>query len=282
MPAVPEVVPPSPYAAGTLHVGYSGAAEDSRTYLELNLSAIPFGAELSGGTLTLPVATDPQAGTLLPETAALQACLVATSVPDAIDGGINGAQPADCETSSPGVFVPAEGERPAAFTVDLAPFADAWAIGTAALAVVPATEQAEGASWHVAFSRRDREAEGAEPITAELLLADGGDSDAPLGTGSGVSLPPPVEPSSGGFDPGSLALDAGVSFAAPPVAAEVTSPVTAPGQAPQAAPLPISSVATMLDEPYAYPGVFVLPLVMAAAAGWLGRALTRDLAVAEH
>lgn len=282
LPAVPEVAPPSPYSAGTLHVGYSGAAEDSRTYLELNLSAIPFGAELSGGTLTLPVATDPQAGTLLPETAALQACLVATSVPDAIDGGINGAQPADCETSSPGTFVPAKDGQPAAFTVDLKPFADAWAIGTAALALVPAAEQAEGASWHVAFSRRDRVAEGAAPITAQLLLteADSGSGLPPgSGSGSGSGLPPVEEPSRG-FDAGSLALDAGTSFAAPPVPAGITSPVTAPEQAPQTAPLPVSPVATVLTGSYAYPGVFLLPVLLAAVAGWLGRVLTRDLVAA--
>lgn len=284
-PPVPEVVPPSPYAADTLHVGFSGAAEDSRTYVELNLSAVPIGSEVTGGTLTLPVATDPQAGTLLPETAEFQACLVATSVPDGVDGGINGAPEADCDTSSPAVFVPAADGRPAVFTIALAPFAEAWAIGTAAVALVPAEEQAEGASWHVAFSRRDRVAEGAEPISAQLTLgAADGDSDLPTAPDVGTDSPVDAPSSEAeGFDTDSLALDSGASFAAPPVATDVKAPITAPvDSSPASAPQPVSPVAASLDLPYEYPGVFLLPVVMAAAGAWVCRAFSRDLVISRR
>ena len=275
-PPVPEVALPSPYAEGTLHVGYSGAAEDSRTYLELNLSSLPLGSAPVGGTLTLPVATDPQAGTLLPETAAMTACLVSASIPDAVNGAITGAPEADCETSSPAKFVAASGAQSARFTVDLAPFAESWAVGTAAVALVPAPEQAEGASWHVAFSRRDRAAAGAEPITASLLLEEAGDE--------GESPLPEVDKATGGtadaparaFDGESLALDSGASFAAPPVVADAAPPVAV--DLPQTAALPVTPAAVMLGSSYSYPGVFLLPLVLAAAVGWVGRALTRDLA----
>lgn len=36
-------------------------------------------------------------------------------------------------------------------------------------------------------------------------------------------------------------------------------------------------VAAVLGGPYAYPAVFLLPLLVAAAVGWAGRALTREL-----
>lgn len=288
LPQVPEVAPPSPYAPGTLHVGYSGASEDSRTYLELNLSGLPFGAELVGGTLTLPVASDPQAGTLLPETAVLQACLVPTSIPDAVDGAVNGAPPADCETSSPAEFVPPDGTSPANFTVDLAPFAEAWRFGTAALAIIPAADQAEGASWHVAFSRRDREAEGAQPITASVLVGTAGAGPTlPLPAPRPLDTPGSVAggfSGATGFDTDGLTLDTGTAFEGPSLAAGTADPLTAPvapDTAPPATTQQIVPVAAVLGGSYAYPGVFLLPLILVAAMGWLGRALTRDLATAK-
>lgn len=284
LPQVPEVAPPSPYASGTLHVGYSGAAEDSRAYLELNLSRLPFGSELVGGTLTLPVATDPQSGTLLPETAALQACLVSASVPDAVDGAINGAPAADCETSAVATYIAPEGGRAPAFTIDLAPFAEAWAFGTAALALVPAAAQAEGASWHLAFSRRDREAEGAQPITARLRVGAAESRPAlpptaPL-PGAGSGFVAGGAPSTGGFDSGGLAFAGGSTAAAPPVAVSTPDPMTAPVAAPPVATQQVVPVAAVLGGSYSYPGVFLLPMLLVAAASWLGRALTRDLTVA--
>lgn len=290
-PTVPEVALPSPYAPGTLHVGYTGAAEDSRTYLELNLVRLPFGSEISGGTLTLPVATDPQAGTLLPETAKIQACLLTRTVPDGIDGSLTGAQPADCKTVSPAKFVAGEADKAPVFTVDLAPFADAWAVGTAALALVPTEEQAEGANWHVAFSRRDRTTgpgvETVQPITAALSLRA---AKAPNGAVRPPALDAPGGPAmvdlpeSPSFDGGSLALDGGGIVAAAPVTAGTTGALVAPvppaDADPQVAQQPIAQVASVLGGSYAYPGVFLLPLLLVAGASWLGRALTRDLAPA--
>jgi len=53
-PGVPTP-PVSPYPAGTLHVGTSGGTEDARTYVALDDAALPSGAHVTGGTLTLPV-----------------------------------------------------------------------------------------------------------------------------------------------------------------------------------------------------------------------------------
>jgi hypothetical protein len=53
----------------------------------------------------------------------------------------------------------------------------------------------------------------------------------------------------------------------------------------QAAPAPVSEppvqqvvpAASFVQSGFRYPAVFLLPLLLAAGAAWLGRALTRDL-----
>lgn len=272
-PALPLPVP-SGYAAGTLHAGVAGGAEESRTYLALDLSGVPVDAELTGGTLTLPVATDPQAGTVSPETAALRACLATGAVQDGVDGAVVGAPATDCATASDAVYRPAADGAPAAFTVDLAPFLEAWSTGTPSLALVPAQGQPQTATWHVAFSRRDRVAEGAAPISATLELTaaqDEATDDGGADVGD-VTVDPGL--STDGSDVG---FGEGASFAAPPLAA-ATAPLTAPVSPAVAAPTASVPVAAMLGGPFAYPAVFLLPLLVAGAVGWAGRAFTRDLA----
>ena len=46
----------NPFPAGTLHVAVTAGEEQSRTYIKLALDSLPFGAQLQGGTLSLPVA----------------------------------------------------------------------------------------------------------------------------------------------------------------------------------------------------------------------------------
>src|SRR5438128_3904999 len=41
---------PAPYSAKTLHVGVAAGQEESRTYLSLDLAALPAGTALTGGT----------------------------------------------------------------------------------------------------------------------------------------------------------------------------------------------------------------------------------------
>lgn len=268
LPAAPAPLP-SQYAAGTLHVGVAGGAEESRTYLALDLSGVEPGAEVTGGTLTLPVATDPSAGTTAPDQAALRACAVTAPVEDGVDGSLTGAPPVDCATSSDAAFVPAEAGAPAAFTVDLAPFAEVLSAGGSSLALVPAEEPGE--AWHVAFSRRDRQAEGATPISASLQVAQEQTVEpAPADTGEATFDDAPLTLDTPG-------LDAGASFAAPPLAAG-EQPLSAPVTPEVAAPTAQVPVAAVLAGPFAYPAVFLLPLLVAGATGWTGRALTRDLA----
>jgi hypothetical protein len=279
-PAVPKppVPPPSVYPSGTLHVGVAAGTEESRSYLTLDLSAVPAGAELVGGTLRLPIASDPNSGTAAPDLAKVRVCDVPTFVRDGADGDLTGAPKVDCATSSLATFVEGQGDKPGEFLVDLTPFVGKWSNGGASIAVLPDKGLAPSDSWHVAFSRHDRKAEGAKPISAQLMLA----GDEP----SGGELFPPLDPGNvnGGPAP---APDLNDSAAPPPLdggsspleadagAVDPLDPVAAPAADPGAAAPQVQPVAVFVG--HKYPAAFLLPLVVGLSIAWTGRAFTRDL-----
>ena len=276
LPAVPSlpVEPPSPYPAGFLHVGVGAGVEESRTYLAFDLAEVPFDAELAGGTITLPITGDPTAGVALPEAAKVRACHVPSFVGDNGAGDLTGAPAVDCAISSPAVYVAAAGAAPAALKVDLSPFLEEWSTGVAQVALVPQDGLAPTDTWHVAFSRRDRQAEDAVPISARLELAIDASGLEPIEEEIAPDLPSPVvddeEPPAlfieEAFAEPSLASE---SFAAPPIEQAAveqsgTARVTRP-------------VVSVIGDRFAYPAIFLLPLAVGAALAWAGRAFTRDL-----
>ena len=268
---------PSPYSAQSLHVGVNLGQEEARTTLLLDLSALPAGTKPVGGQLRLPILTGPQDGTRNPETAKLRACLVTEPVTD-VDGAFAAPPEADCEgASSDAVFVPATAQAPAAFTVDLSALAFAWedALVPGALTLVPG-EVAPPDTWHVAFPDRELKGDGPK-VTAAVSFASssvGDDFEAP-------AVFAPVD-SFGSTD--APAIDTSVSAPGPALDAPVTvaegpEQPAAAAPAPQAAPPAVVPVAAVVDTAFRYPAVFLLPLLFAAGAAWLGRALTRDLSV---
>jgi hypothetical protein len=274
---------PSPYSPDTLHVGVTAGLEEARTYLQLDLAALPTATKPTGGTLLLPIAGGARDGTRAAATAQLQACAVSAPVQDA-DGSFAAPPEADCDAASvPATFVAATKDDPAAFTVDLSALTSAWETATpGAIALLPAADTAPPESWHVAFSDRTRTGEGVVPISASVAYAS-----AVLGTAETEVFvaPPPFEPAPA-FEAPAPAFDSG-SFAAPPLSADVPlvpapEPQAQPAPAPVAAPQQQSVVPVALTVPggFRYPGVFLLPIVLAIAIAWLGRALTRDLATA--
>ena len=268
---------PSTYSADTLHVGVVAGAEEARTYLQLNLSALPPGTSATGGTLLLPVAGSTADGSRTPEAATMQACAVKEPIKDA-DGSFATPPVADCNSASvPATFVPAQGEDPAAFTVDLGRLVTAWTSTTpGAVALLPAADTAPPASWHVAFSDRTRTGDGVVPISATLAYAsstsalplDPPEVDAPAFEPAPQPVSQPVVDDSPAFDSG--------SFAAPPVSADAPV-VSAPPAQPVVAGEQVVPAALTVPGGFKYPAVFLIPLVIAAAAAWLGRALTQDL-----
>ena len=276
---------PSQYSADTLHVGVNAGQEETRTYLQLDLGKLPAGTKPSGGTLLLPVAAGDNDGTRAPETAKLRACAVKAEVKD-VDGAFTAPPEIDCEIATvPAMFVPATGDKPAAFTIELSSLTDAWQgdVRPGALALVPAAETAAPESWHVAFSDRTRTGEGVVPISAALAFVsasvDTSRDEAPV-----VDVPAFESAPAPAFDAGTSPFDSGgsTSFAAPAITAEtplLPAPAAQTGPAPVSAPaqqvVPVAQ--SLVQQGFRYPAVFLLPLLLAVAAGWIGKALTRDL-----
>jgi hypothetical protein len=272
----PPVELPAGYPDGTLHVGVAGGAPDSTTYIALPLPA----SGLAGGSLRLPVGPV-EDGTVSPETAKVKACAVIGNVKDKVAGDTGTRPGFDCSSSSPAV--PVSGGT--VLTVDLAPFLAEWQdqpVG--ALALVPADTPATTDVWHLAFSRHDRPASAtasaALPLSASLLVSlaepgpevtDGADD----GTGDNGTDEVPSAPQVAGppaIGTGSLP-DVG---SAPPAVAgpSIASPPAVIGGTHTLRPV----ASFVRDTSFAYPGIFLLPPLVLLAAGWAGRAFTRDLA----
>ena len=277
--ALPIGCPPtSSYPEDTLHVGVQAGTEESRTYLRLDLTVLPVGTKPAGGELRLPLASSDD-GTFRPEAATLKACLVSDAVAEA-DGTTPEELPdTDCKSAEvPAKFVAAAGAAPAAFTVDLADLASSWTSAAApgGLALLPgAVTPAD--TWHLAFSGKDRSGAGVTKPTAAVSYVGAAVDveEAPPPFVQAPVEPAPIAPA------GTVALPESGFAAAPGVAAP------APAPAPQAPPeLPRAQVpaqtqaitpVALVDGSFRYPAVFLVPLVLAGAAGWLGRAMTRDL-----
>lgn len=298
-PAVPPEVqsPPSQYPADTLHVGLTGGFEDARTYVTLDFSTLDPGADILGGTLSLPIDETPESGTVAPELAEIRACLVTGFVVDGVDGDLAGAPEVDCEVAADAVHVPGDGDAPSEFRVDITPFFEHWAPLAGALSLQPA-DDGESQAWHVAFSRRDRE-ELVEDmrISATLDIAAEVTTEAPPTTEptpaptatATTSAPPPVAaaPPPVFTPPGFTAPVAPpqtftttpipVTPPSPEVAVAQTEPAVVAQPAPQVQAQP--ALATTPVGGFAYPVVFLLPLLLATAGGWGARAFTADLSV---
>jgi hypothetical protein len=274
LPAAPQT---AAYPTKTLHAGATAGQEDSRTYLTLNLTALPAGTALSGGTLRLPISSG-QDGSLSPDTATLQACAVTATFKDDVEGASTAPPAVDCKkATAPAKYVAAAGSAPEMYTVDLTPFASAWTLGAATQGIVlmPSAETAAGSTWHATFSAHDRDVPAPQHISALVTYASAaGDIAAPFDDSAAA-----VTPETGNDS---------ASFAAPPLAPVASDslpsssvPATTPQIAPQAPPVPtvqqFQPQAAVTVGGFAYPAVFLLPILFAVGCGWLGRALTRDL-----
>ena len=269
---VPDVTPPNQYPSGTLHVGVAASAEDSRTYLTLVSSSVPFDQDVVGGTLTLPVLTDADSGTVSPEKASLRACLVTAQVKDGVEGGVSGAPPADCKTASTARFTPAKGSTGPFFTIDLAPFASAFAIGEVSLALVPGEQP--GTAWHTAFSRSDRKAGADRPISAQVRAgaADGAPEPSSVSDDGLVADPPALAGGSADVP----AITPGLADA-PLSAVQAPEPATVAPEASAPAPRLLARRVSALRKSDPPTIVLLFPIVLVGVGTWVARVFTREL-----
>lgn len=265
--AAPE---PPVYPENTLHVDIKAGKPTAATYLQFDTSALPIGAEISGGKLTLPIDTEPSDGSLAPETAKLVACAVTEPIQEA-NGSAAEPPKTDCKAvSAPAQFK--EGKAPA-FTVDLAAFASQWSqTSEAQLALLPAPKaESERETWHVTFWGKENKNAKAAPITATLdYAASDEDFFPPLDDAVAPDLfAPAAPPPPPAMDP----LDEPAPQAAEPPAVK-----SAPEKAeePPAEPAP-QAMPTLREVGYAYPAAWLMPLALIVGFGLTGHALTKNV-----
>lgn len=258
--APPAAVPLSPYPAGSLHVGFVGGQETARTYLALPVGTLT--GTLAAATLDVPLDITQADGSQAPETAKLQACLFTEAITPA-DGSIAAPPKVSCYASAPVTYVAMPTPH---LHADLAPLAKGL-LSSAGIALVPdATKVAQTDAWRVVFSAHSRvDAAKTQPATVTLTL-----EDRPTELEPGFTLPDDT-----GLGP--IAPPVGTGFAPAPA-------VEAPAVEPPAVVPPVAVDTTPVAQPtiitlgYAYPAVWLLPLVFLVLVPLTARALTKDLA----
>jgi len=259
----------SRYPAGTLHVGVDAGFEDARTYLKLNLGAVPTGASIVGGTLTMPVAPSAD-GTSSPDTAQVVACRV-TGPFTAVEGSPAPPPPVDCGTTTTARY---SAGPPAVLTVDLTPFTSRWSTGepNTGIALLPVASGPSAAVWDLAFSARTRTGSQVPPSSASLVY-----EPASSDTAAADTTTPEISP-----------VDTSVSDLGSP-----TTPVDNSLSLPAATPAPVAQIIAQSRRPvvpvvqvsgpgFAYPVILALPLLLLALGGYLGWVLTRPVVPAQR
>lgn len=282
--------PPSLYPEDTLHVAATVGQESARTYFSLDLASLPFGSEVTGGTVRLPVA-GPEAGTHNARAARVEICLVTEPLVPAEGGDAAESPGFDCSVSVIALPAPEDvatdvGDPPSALTFSLEPFAARWAEGVPdnGLVLLPASDLESEQTWRLAFNGRDREAEDAEPITATVTFV-APEFNAPEESFELPPPPPPPPPPNNDFQSGPPSQPAPSSgglasdFNAPmggdgdgPLQPEIAPPDAGPEVAP-----PQAQAAAVVAGGYRYPAVWLLPLVLLGLSVPLGRSLSLEM-----
>lgn len=257
----------SPYPEKTLHIGASAGKEDSRTYLVLDVTDLPFGATITGGKLVL--ALDEENSTT-PQDAGMQACYVAKPPEKSVEGSFDTPPKPDCSISSKATY--RKKPRPY-FVVDLAAFVSTLTSAAGGIALMPTEKTSEeSASWHVSLYAKKNATKQAVAIAAllEFVTVDidtpgiTGINGSPGGADSGSSFQP-VDTGSAGFPLGG-SLDMGEP---------TTSDSSEPPQ-PVAAGSDLAAQPTMSLAPR-YTGVWYLPVALLVGAVFVGHLLTRKI-----
>jgi hypothetical protein len=259
----PPVSAPSAYPANTLHVGVIGGSENARTYIALDLSAVPTGTPVLSAMLTMPVSSDSSAGNVNVSAATPVLCLAAAPFADGASGSSDPPPGVDCDVKVPATYKPAGGAVTTdSFTADLSKFFEAWKNGSPnyGIAILPAPMAGASDAWHVAFN--GRQLTTAPHITATLTV-----SMPRFGAVTSTPITPALPTGSG---PPSAPQVVGTT-ASPPAAA----PVVAPANAAPANQIGNVALSRRLSSP---PWPFLwLPLFIVILAVYSIRTFTRPI-----
>jgi hypothetical protein len=153
---------------GVMVVAANAGDPDAQTFFNFDSAGLPFGAVITGGTVTLPVARDPDAGNVRADAAQMVACAVEGFIPGGTDAGSYRDRPTIQDNLC--VDVKLTGDDPTAlvYTVDLERIGKAWSEGKVpqngiTLMVDPSIEvPAPDQTWRVAFNTQRRSAQKIE------------------------------------------------------------------------------------------------------------------------
>ena len=271
VPALPVPLPDlplSPYPAGSLHVAFTGGQETARTYLAFPVDGVT--GTVTAATLDIPLDVAAADGTAQESTAKVQACLVSAEL-TATEGSINPPPLVTCDQHAALKYVATPAPH---LHADLAPLLQGL-LTTTGIALLPdATANAQTDAWHVVFSSATRTdaAKTAPPSLNLTVTADESTGEEPF-----IPDTPEV----------TTPVDGGV--AAPPVVGELPgiSPVeqaptvTTPDTTAPQVPVQNVSEPQTVTVGYAYPAVWLLPLVFLLIVPAAARALTKDLTPTE-
>ena len=267
----PVDVPLSPYTAGTLHVAYTGASasgqgegqEQARAYLGFPTSSVD--GTVTAASLDVPLDTTQADGSVQPETSHIQACLVSATI-TSTEGSIASPPQASCDQHATLKYVATPSPH---LHADLAPLL-AGLLTTNGIALLPdATAVTSADAWHVVFSAPGRtDAANTDPPVLQLSVTPSSDvitdPQVPVDVPTETAVAPVTDP----VVPGTV-----------PNIPDVTAPtVDVPAvQPPAVTPnLPVTEPKT-ITVGYAYPVVWLLPLVFLIVVPLAARALTTDL-----
>lgn len=269
--AVPAEVPTSPFPAGTLHVGVSGGQETARTYLGVDGAGL---GGLSAATLVVPLDVAPGSGTTSPETAKLQVCLTREPVV-AAEGSLAAPPAADCAAAALVSYVATPAPH---LEADLGPLLAGLPRATGLVLLPDATGITPTDAWRVVFSARSRTDAAKTPPASLAVVAAEQAVQAPSTPDAGPAQPDAAPLEAPGLDlPGLLAAEPDlVAGPLPAVPVTAGAPVVA-GEAPVVQVQPVAFPET-IRVGYAYPVVWLLPLVLLVVVPMVARTLTRDLA----
>ena len=268
LPVAPPVEVPasSPYPAGTLHVGWASSAETARSYLAFPVNGL---GTITAATLTVPLDVDPANGDAQSSTAQVRACLATGDLTE-VEGSIGQPPTVDCTASALLTYVATPAPR---LTGDLAPLLVGLAT-TPGVALLPVASESPSDAWHVTFSAHDRADDGKTPPASLLLTIDDGEpvTTVPPITGLGAT------PNSVITDTASVQTTDTTRPANELVAAQApVAPAEASAASPSASEAAAPAGFVTETVGYAYPGVWLLPLVLLVVVPLVARALTKNL-----
>ena len=267
LPVAPPVEVPtsSPYPAGTLHVGWASSAETARSYLAFPVQSL---GRITSATLTVPLDVDPANGDAQSSTAQVRACLATGDIRE-VEGSISEPPTVDCTLNAVLQYVATPTPQ---LRGDLEPLLVGLAT-TPGIALLPVASESPSAAWHVTFSSRLRTDEGkTPPASLRVTIEEGPTTTTSTSTIVGLGVePPPAEDEEAASTVLDLPVDVDPTVAAVPTTIGA-SPATPAG--PETA-TPAAVVTETVG--YAYPGLWLLPLVLLVVVPLVARSLTKDL-----